>query len=46
MAQEEGVHLLRQAAVDSDAPRVIGALLEFPNTVDGRIIRLVATQAS
>lgn len=30
--------------VDERAPRIIGALFEFPNTVDGRIIRLVAVQ--
>ena len=36
--------LIKLAGVDEDAPRVIGALFEFPNTVDNRIIRLVAIQ--
>ncbi len=30
--------------VDQDAPNVIGALLEFPNTVDGRVIRWTGFQ--
>ena len=30
--------------VDERAPRIIGALFEFPNTVDGRVIRAVAVQ--
>ena len=35
---------MRQTGVDRDAPHVVGALFEFPNTVDNRVIRLVATQ--
>lgn len=34
----------KQVGVDEIAPHVIGALFEFPNTVDMRVIRLVATQ--
>ena len=30
--------------VDQDAPNVIGALFEFPNTVDGRVIRWTGFQ--
>ena len=41
----ESQPLMRVAGVDEAAPRVVGALFEFPNTVDNRIIRLVATQA-
>jgi glutaredoxin len=33
------------AGVDEGAPRVVGALLEFPNTVDGRVVRAGAAQA-
>eukprot|EP00887_Chlorella_sp_A99_P007553 scaffold28.g7553.t1 len=40
----EGKFLIRTAAADADAPAVIGSLFEFPNTVDGRVIRLVALQ--
>jgi hypothetical protein len=36
--------LLKLAGVDEDAPHVIGALFEFPNTVDNRVIRLVGLQ--
>ena len=32
--------------VDEDAPHVTGALAEFPNTVDNRVIRFVALQVS
>lgn len=41
---DDGAPRLKLAGVDEDAPRVIGALFEFPNTVDGRVIRLVAVQ--
>lgn len=34
----------RVVGVDEAAPKIIGSLFEFPNTVDGRVIRLVATQ--
>lgn len=40
----QGPPRLRLAGVDEDAPRVVGALFEFPNTVDNRVIRLVAVQ--
>lgn len=36
--------MVKLAGVDEDAPKVIGALLEFPNTVDNRIIRLTGLQ--
>lgn len=32
------------AAADSDAPNIVGAFFQFPNTVDNRIIRLTAFQ--
>ncbi len=35
---------IKLAGVDEDAPHVIGALFEFPNTVDNRVIRLVGLQ--
>ncbi|PSC70111.1 C4-dicarboxylate ABC transporter [Micractinium conductrix] len=41
---DEGPPRIKLAGVDRDAPLVIGALFEFPNTVDGRVIRLVALQ--
>ena len=36
--------MIKLAGVDEDAPRVVGALLEFPNAVDNRVIRLVGFQ--
>ncbi len=35
---------IQTIGVDQDATKITGALLEFPNTVDGRIIRLVGFQ--
>jgi tellurite resistance protein len=35
---------LKLVGVDEDATKITGALLEFPNTVDGRVIRGVAFQ--
>lgn len=34
----------KTVGVDESAPNVLGALFEFPNTVDMRVIRLIATQ--
>jgi len=35
---------MKIVGVDEDSTNITGALLEFPNTVDGRVIRLVAVQ--
>jgi tellurite resistance protein len=35
---------MKTVGVDEDSTKITGALLEFPNTVDGRVIRLVAVQ--
>jgi hypothetical protein len=35
---------VKMAGVDDDAPRVVGALFQFPNTVDNRVIRLTGGQ--
>lgn len=43
-ADVEAGPAVKAAGVDVGATPIVGALLEFPNTVDGRVIRLVATQ--
>ncbi|KAL4537156.1 hypothetical protein Ndes2526B_g04932 [Nannochloris sp. 'desiccata'] len=35
---------MKIVGVDEDSTKITGALLEFPNTVDGRVIRLVGFQ--
>ena len=41
---EAGKPLLKTIGVDEDATKVIGSLLEFPNTIDNRIIRALGFQ--
>ena len=41
---EKGQPLVPLVGVDKEAPKVIGALFEFPNTVDGRVIRWTGVQ--
>ena len=44
LAAQGGAPRLKLVGVDEGAPHVIGALAEFPSTVDNRVIRLVALQ--
>lgn len=41
---EQGKQEVPTVGVDEDSPNVIGSLFEFPNTVDGRVIRWTGCQ--